>query len=279
MAIGLKRTLTNDQFQKIVTIAREKYGISLTESKRQLTTTRILKRLECLNIETFDEYLKLLDLSDNTEESNGFVGALTTNVTHFFREPHHFEIIREEVSNRIRKLIESGQKFRIWSAGCSSGQETYSLAITLFDEFPEIENYDVKILATDLDPIVLAKAKAAKYSTREIEGIERRLLDKHFEKDRDHYVVKKSIRDIVSFGNLNLLENYPMTGKFDIVFCRNVTIYFDKGIQEIVWSKIHDCLTNEGLLFIGHSERLSEEVSKCVDSIGITAFRKNASNI
>jgi len=263
-------------FEQISDIAKHKFGLQLTESKRQLVSTKIQKRMEKLGIDTFDDYFELLQSSMENEEDEGLVSALTTNVTNFFREPHHFEMIGKEFQSRLTSKARSGEKIRLWCAGCSTGQETYSLVIKLFEVFPDIGEFDVKVLSTDIDPNVLSRAKRGKYFEKEMEGMENNLINRYFNKIEDTYQIDEKLIQLVTFGTLNLMDEFPMTGLFDIILCRNVAIYFDRAIQEFVWTRIYQRLTQHGLLMVGHSERVSGEASQYVENVGVTTYRRKA---
>ncbi len=267
------RLLSADDFHTLSVIASERFGLSLSESKKNMISARIRKRMGQLGIKDFGRYIDLITSSEATAEDDGLIGSLTTNVTNFFREPHHFEMISKEFHERLSKRLREGGRVRVWCAGCSSGQETYSLLMTVHDAFHEVANYDFKILATDIDPHVLSYAKNGLYTNAEVSEIGPASLSKYFEKGTDGFQVKDKLKSSISFGQLNLVEPFPMRGRFDIVMCRNVAIYFDGSTQALVWTKIQRHLQDKAMLFIGHSERLSGVAANSFQNIGTTAYR------
>jgi len=275
MSLSPKKSLSDGKFEELKEVAKIKFGLHITETKRQLVSTRICKRMEQLGIETFEEYFNLVGSSDGKEQNDGLVSALTTNVTHFFREPHHFELIGQEFADRLMTRAKAGEKIRLWCAGCSTGQETYSLVMTILKVFPDVVSFDVKILSTDIDPIVVKKAKDGIYSRQDLSGLRDNQIVEHFDQYGEKFQVKKKLKEIVTFGILNLMDEFPMKGEFDVILCRNVAIYFERSIQEIVWTKILQRMSENGLLMIGHSERLYGEAAQNVDSVGVTAYRRS----
>jgi len=265
--------MTDEQFQCIADIAESRMGLHLPKSKMKLVETRIRKHMEQLGKNTLQDYLKLMQNADWDNQFDGLVSALTTNVTNFFREDHHFEMIEKEFLERLINVAKSGSRVRIWSAGCSTGQEPYSLAMRLSRVFPDIASYDVKILATDIDSSALKKAKEGRYSKTQISSIPENLIREYFTEKDQWYDVCTKIKNSIQFAQLNLIAEFPMKGKFDIIMCRNVLIYFDKRQQAQVWSKLRSRLNQNGLLFIGHAERISSSEERGLIPVGVTAYR------
>ncbi len=255
--------LSDYEFDRISGLVYSLCGISLGSGKKELVTARLAKRLNELKLQSYDAYLKYLSGDESGYELLQLIDVITTNVTSFFREMHHFDYIRERILPEYR--IKS-EKIRVWSAGCSSGEEPYSMAVLLFEEIGNLMLRDVKILATDISTNILTKAKEGVYDKQLVNGVPKMLLNKYFDAftDRDEYgrtlynfKVKSDIRSVVRFARLNLMEDWPMKGPFKIIFCRNVMIYFDKKTQEKLVGKYHALLETGGHLFIGHSENLS----------------------
>ncbi len=268
--------MADDTFFEISSIAKARFGLNLSESKRPLVTARLQKRLEVLNLGSFQEYLELIKSSDGHIETDGLVTSLTTNVTQFFREPHHFEMLREGVFPGLIDRALSGGRARIWCAGCSSGQEPYSVAICLAELMPEFAKYNVKILATDIDISMLSKAKEGSYTEKESTGLTDSQIRKFFKKNGDQHQVDRALRNGISFGQLNLIEEYPVKGPFDVIMCRNVAIYFEKETQSEIWLRFSSLMQEGSVLFIGHSERLSPEALEYFEPIGVTAYQRNS---
>ena len=241
--------------------------------------SRLRHRLRALNLSDFESYTKLLNSDAGRSERKQLISALTTNVSHFFRENHHFEMLCGQLlSNRINAL-RAGGKLRIWSAGCSNGQEAFSVAMALLTAEPEIANLDVKILATDIDPVVVEFAQKARFAERYINGIPNDLLLQHFARtDAPHetvYEAKLNLRKMVRFKELNLLGAWPMKSTFDAIFCRNVVIYFDQPTQNQLWPRFKEILLPDGLLFLGHSERIPAPEKVGFHTIGPTSYQRH----
>ena len=249
-------------------------GIAMGNEKRQLIYSRLSKRLRQLSLKNFAEYCQLLDSGDE-DELLYFTNAMTTNLTSFFRENHHFEYLQQTVLPYLMKLKADTRKLRIWSAGCSTGEEPYSIAMTVKKVVPD--NWDVKILATDIDSNVVETAKHGIYKLDRINGMDRELLKKWFLKGRggnhDKALINPVLKEMIIFKQLNLMHDWPMKGLLDVIFCRNVVIYFDKPTQTKLFDRYADHLHPEGYLFVGHSEALFK-VTERFDLIGNTVYSK-----
>ena len=223
---------TEKDFQFLTQLVHEKTGISLNAEKRELVYGRLAKRLRELGLKSFDKYCELLK-SDDEHEVVQFINAITTNVTHFFREIHHFEFLESTLLPAIIKEKSGSHqpKLRIWSAGCSSGNEPYSIAMVLRECMTNISRWDAKILATDLDSNILEVAKNGIYPAASLSTVSDRRKKRWFKNGSgaNEGIVKISqdIKDIISYKELNLMDPWPMAGLFDFIFCRNVAIYFD----------------------------------------------------
>ena len=247
--------LTFEDFRRIGAILREDSGIHLPEGKAQLVYSRLAKRLRALGLESFNDYCRLISGPEGAEERRTMLTALTTNVTRFFREPHHFDHLKKLLAGGLAAKAKAGGRLRFWSAACSSGEEPYSMAMTILSVLPEAAELDVRILASDIDVNILAKARAGVYpdSTASQVPVDMR---KWLRTGSNGCAVDPTLQKMISFRELNLMAAWPMKGKFDGIFCRNVAIYFELETQEKLWSRFAERLTSEGRLYIGHSERV-----------------------
>lgn len=257
MRVEPEFALRDSDFRKIVEIVTTRTGIVINDRKRAFVHGRLGRRLRALGLSDFGQYCDLLASEAGETEQAVLVNAVTTNHTSFFREQHHFQYLGRSVLPAIAQRT-GGRKgrLRIWSAGCSTGEEPYTIAMMLCRHGPTID-WDRKILATDLDTNVIAHAKAGIYDGERVQSIP--------EIFRRRYVamlpdgrgrMDAELRSLISFAPLNLLESWPMRGPFDVVFCRNVVIYFDKPTQARLFDRYADLLTSDGWLFVGHSENL-----------------------
>ena len=245
------------EFERIRERLYDVAGISLSDAKRTLVIARLSKIVRGMRLPSFDAYLDYLETRGTPDDAQDFVNALTTNLTRFWREEHHFTHLVDYVGDLIKsRTTQSSKRLRIWSAGCSTGQEPYTIALSLLDAWPDLKRWDFKILATDIDTSVIAKASTAIYPDSELNGlsVERARL---FERAGDGRVrVPQTVASLVSFKPLNLMAAWPMKGPFDAIFCRNVAIYFDKPTQGEVFGRLGQILAPGGFLYIGHSENL-----------------------
>ena len=264
---------TEDDFKKIAQILHSHAGIALAEGKAALVYSRLAKRLRSLGLRSFREYCALVEDKQGVDERQAMMAALTTNVTRYFREPHHFDHLRDVVMPKLVDRARRGGQIRLWSAACSNGQEPYSMAITVLQALPEAANLDVKILATDIDPNMVAEGRAGIYREDAITPVPLDLRRKWFKKAAGGaWEVADELRTLVSFKELNLIGDWPMKGKFDVIFCRNVVIYFDEPTQERIWSRFAPLLEPGGTLYIGHSERVSGPGASLFETTGLTTY-------
>ncbi len=265
---------TDADFEALARLARSEFGLSLAVSKKPLVYSRLARRLRARGLASFREYMALLDRDGEAAERLELVSALTTNVTSFFRERHHFETLRSALIPEL-----SGQKrVRIWSAGCSSGQEAFSIAMTLLDALPPGPR-DTRILATDIDPAILRKARLGRYPAEDCETVPADFRTRWLRAapgEAETVEVGPELRAMISFAELNLICDWPFSGPFDAIFCRNVAIYFDQETQQRLWDRFSAKLRAGGLLFIGHSERLSGPALADFSTAGVTTYRKRA---
>ncbi|VAX11662.1 Chemotaxis protein methyltransferase CheR [hydrothermal vent metagenome] len=266
--------LSKKDFNKIREIVKKRSGIVLSESKQNMVYSRLTKRLRALDLNSFNEYCSIID-DDSSDEMVDFTNAITTNLTAFFRENHHFEFLADKLIPHLLKH-KMERKIRIWSAGCSSGEEPYSIAMVMMENIPA--DYDIKILATDLDTNMVNTAKQGIYTQERVEGLGRSRLRNWVKKGRGEHQgmirISQTIRDVITFKQLNLMLGWPMKGEFDFIFCRNVVIYFDKPTQRILFDRYANLLAPNAHLFIGHSESLNN-VSDRFKLLGQTIYKKN----
>lgn len=249
--------LNEAQFQKISRMIYRLCGINLKDGKQALVRARLMKRLRALKLDSFDAYVKFLDSEEGKSELSFMVDVLTTNKTSFFREIDHFHYLRDVVLPELTPQ----RKMRFWTAACSSGEEAYSLGILLLENIPDISGKDVKILATDISMRMLERARLASYSDDMVRDVPNEYLRKYFQRVRvdgqSAFQVRSDVRSMVRLGWLNLVDNWPMKGPFDVIFCRNVMIYFDRATQQRLVNRFWSLLASGGYLFVGHSEGLS----------------------
>ncbi|WP_304353054.1 protein-glutamate O-methyltransferase CheR [Brachyspira innocens] len=255
--------LTDAEFNELVKIIYDKTRIQMTNHKRALVTSRLSKRLRALHMDSFREYIDFVKNAKDEELTN-FVNAVTTNKTDFFRENKHFEYMKSNFLPEWEKKFKEGKvkNLRIWSAACSTGEEPYTIQMTLHEYFASnYDRYDIKVLASDIDTNVLAHGRAGIYKEESVEPIQPNILRKYFLKgtgDKEGlYKVKDILQKNLFFRQLNFKdEDFDIHTQFDLIFCRNVIIYFDKEFQKELFNKFHRYLKEDGLVFIGHSETL-----------------------
>lgn len=266
--LGHEYAFTDKDFQHIRRIIHELAGIHLGDQKQDLVYSRIARRIRKLGLKSFGEYCALLEAGDERERS-ACVNALTTNTTYFFREKHHFDYLVQQATARKR--------WRIWSAGCSSGEEPYSIAMAMHKAMANNAGMDVSILATDLNSEVLDVAQQGVYPidlTKDIPHQKRKDWFLHGTGSHDGQVlVKPELKALITFRQMNLMHPWPHKEGFDAIFCRNVTIYFDPPTRKKLFQRFADQLVPGGLLFIGHSETL-HHVSDRFDLVAQTTYRK-----
>jgi chemotaxis protein methyltransferase CheR len=241
-------------FHALARLVREESGIMLPEAKANLVYSRLSKRLREIGLTRFTDYCTLVDCDAGERER--LIAAMTTNVTRFFREAHHFDHLRQDILPALIRETRAGGRMRIWSSACSSGEEPYSIAMTLLDAMPDAAEHDVRILATDLDPNMLELGKAALYPAARLADIPSGL--RRFTEDHGaHFRIAAAARKLVSFRSLNLLKYWPVKARYQVIFCRNVMIYFDQPTQDAIWSRFAQHLAPGGMIYIGHSERIA----------------------
>lgn len=240
-------------------MVRSVCGIDLHEGKKELIKARLNKRLRKLQLRTFAEYIDYLRHDETGAELTAMLDAISTNLTSFFREDDHFAYLTNKIIPTFNEA--AGKPIRVWSAGCSSGEEPYSIAITLLESLSGSAKKDVKILATDISTRILVRAKQGIYDAERLKTVSLQLRKKYFRPARTDFKglfeVKEELRNMIHFARLNLMENWPMRGPLNVIFCRNVMIYFNKATQARLVERFFEILAPGGILFIGHSESLT----------------------
>ncbi|MBA4805694.1 MAG: protein-glutamate O-methyltransferase [Brevundimonas sp.] len=269
--------LTDEDFRHIAQVLHSHAGIALGEGKAALVYSRLARRLRALGLRSFREYCALIDGVDGVDERQAMTAALTTNVTRFYREPHHFEDLLRTVMPRLAQTARAGGRVRLWSAACSNGQEPYSMALTVLGALPEAAELDVRILATDIDPNMVAEGAAGAYTEEILSVAPETVWRRHFDRvpggRGDLWRAGPTLRRLVAFRELNLIGDWPMKGRFDVIFCRNVAIYFDDATQERMWSRFVPLMNPGATLYIGHSERVSGPAAARLRPDGLTTYR------
>ena len=262
-------------FQRIRRMVQQHTGIALSDSKRQLVYGRLSRRLRALRLGAFDTYLARVEGGD-ADELQHFRNAITTNLTSFFRESHHFDFLANQVLPHLESQNRASRRIRIWSAGCSSGEEPYSIAMVLLESAQHLlGNWDVRILATDIDTNVLEHARRGIYGSDRLERMEPARRLRWFERmpDAEHFKISDAVKAPITFNELNLISDWPMKGPFDVIFCRNVVIYFDRNTQRNIVSRMEGLQRPGDHLILGHSESLLD-ISTRYRLVGNTIHRR-----
>ncbi len=267
---------SDKEFKFISKLVGERTGIVLSDAKRQMVYGRLSRRLRQLKLTKFSDYCELLT-SGHEGELIEFTNAITTNLTAFFRENHHFEHLKKIVLPDLIKKNAHSKRLRVWSAGCSSGEEPYSIAMCIQEVLPKSSGWDVKILATDLDSNMVKRGKEGVYTAERVEGLSssrmKKWVKKGTGKNADKVRMSSELREMITFKELNLMEGWPIKGPFDFMFCRNVVIYFNKETQRVLFDRYADLLRDDAHLYIGHSESLNK-VTDRFKLLGKTIYQK-----
>lgn len=267
--------LSEDVFHRLARVIREETGIALQPCKRNMLVSRLSRRLRAHGLHDFSQYCRLLESEEGREERRALISAITTNVTSFFREPHHFEALARIVPE-LTSRAQAGERVRVWSAACATGQEPYSIAVTILDRWPDAVRYDVRILATDIDPEAIETARRGVYPESSVTDLPPALRRHLVPGPRPGMVVIDELpRKLLRFQELNLLGPWPFRGLFDVIFCRNVVIYFDAPTRSELWRRLAERLVPGGWLFVGHSETIEKAASIGLVPAGITQYRRD----
>jgi len=255
-------SITDAEFRRLREYIHEHTGIALSEHKKALVCSRLSKRLRHHGLKHYSEYYRLLVENDpQGDELMAMINSITTNKTDFFREPHHFSFLKEIVFPDYSKNPNRERPLRMWSAASSTGEEAYTLAMTALEAMPSFNEHDIRILATDIDTDVLSRAANGIYTNNQAKQIPRDLLQRYFFRgmgsNEGNVMAKPRLKALIQFNWLNLQHNpWPMHSKFDVIFCRNVLIYFDKPTQLRIFQRMADVLKPNGYLMLGHSESM-----------------------
>ena len=265
--------LSNDEFNRLRELVHRYTGIALSDAKRELVYGRLAKRLRTLGLRTFSDYCRLVE-SEHPEELQELTNAITTNLTAFFRENHHFQQLASEVLGEREGNNAATRRLRIWSSACSTGEEPYSIAIVLREAWERLRTWDVRVLATDIDSNVVAKASNGIYKADRLEGIPASRRQRWFvPATGGGYSVVPELKELITFKQLNLFDPWPMRGPFDVIFCRNVVIYFDVGTKRALFSRMAQLQPPGAMLFLGHSESLYR-ISDQYQLVGRSIYRR-----
>lgn len=272
----ISETLSRQNFDRIAKVMRRTAGIELPLAKLPLVQSRLLRRLRALRLPDYTTYCDVIESDEADAERDKMLSALTTNVTGFFRELHHFVALKQHRLPELADRLRAGARVRVWSAGCSSGEEPYSLALMFLEAIPDIGRRDFKILATDIDQAVLSIATEGAYpeaSLKNVSEAQRAAYFQPVEFDPGRFRVTDALRELVVFRRLNLIESWPLTRAFDVIMCRNVVIYFDNDTKAEIWSRIVQKLQPDGWLLTGHSERLNGPAAAKMELVTTTTYR------
>lgn len=256
---------------KMEALVRQRFGIELSKSKAKRLEAFLEDTLQKRQVNSMDELFSELSSGKDSAFLGDLATVVTTNVTKFFREVHHFDALGSEIVPSLKEKSRLGKPVRIWSAGCSTGQEPYSIGLMLDRMWPGFHEKDVKILATDIDRQALHVAESGFFDGELVSEIPEQYRDQ-FVKADGGMSIKDDIRKSTYFRYLNLMEDFPFRNQFDVIFCRNVAIYFSDEIQELVWKKLVRYLTPGGYLFVGHSERIAESQKLGLTPFGTTGY-------
>ena len=272
--------LQDGVFDLLADRIRKKTGLLFSQSKRHMIEARLLRATKSASIGELSAYIHGLIENDCDDTLEHLIPILTTNVTSFFRESYQLEYFDRSILPELIHRAKHGHRVRIWSAGCSSGEEAYSIAMLIHHRCPEAANLNIKILASDIDNCVLKRARSGIYPVVDCQDIPANLrakfVDTIDDQSRQQHVISEKIQATVHFRHLNLIEDWPMKGSFDAIFCRNVLIYFDSEAQRDIWPRFYKALSDGGWIFIGHSERVHPDFSEMFETRFVTTYQKNS---
>ena len=270
--------ISEKDFERVAILVNKMTGISLQSNKRTMVSGRLLKQIRKSGYASLEDYLVEVGDQNNKDVRETFISSLTTNMTRFQREAHHFKHLATKVLPNLHENAKRGEKIRIWSAACSSGEEIYDISFQLWEVISHPPSYDIKLLATDIDTDILNFARRGEYHNSKTQQIPEPLLRKYLqtcEKGTDHKKIRTDLQDLIDFSRINLNSNWKMPIDFDVIFCRNAAIYFDEETQNKLWRRLVSKLKHGGVIYIGHSEALPDDLMKFVKTEDIGTFRRN----
>ena len=262
--------LSNESFLYMKILA-SRCGIDISDYKQDALYNRLVKRMRVLDVPDFDTYCQKLRF--DLDEEIQFINLITNTTTYFFRENHHFEYLAKYL---VPELLTKKNKIRIWSVGCSTGEEAYSIAMVIREVVPNFQKYDIQILATDINTDALIAAQNGIYEKENISKLPRArrgLWFKDVNEDMQHVQIDESLKELITFNNLNLVGPWPVNGPFDVILCRNVIIYFKPEVSQRILNKFNNLLEVGGVLILGYSENINELKNAYV-SLGNTIYKK-----
>jgi len=255
LAAGPDLRLSSKDYAAVSEFLHRRCGIRMREGKEALVVSRLGHRVRALRLPTLTSYINAVLDEELSGELPNFIDVLTTNKTGFYRESRHFDYLAAEI---LPQLVKRGREIKMWSAACSSGEEPYTLAITVRETIPPEFQHRVRILATDISTRIITAAKAGRYTGQQAQGIPKEQLKRWFTAQGDEtFEAKAQLKELVRFAQLNLMEAWPMRGPFDVIMCRNVMIYFDRETQERLVRRFAELLPPGGVLCVGHAESLN----------------------
>lgn len=276
-AARVDEPISEEAYARVARLLHDLTGIHLPPGKRAMVASRLSKPLRKAGVAGIDAYCRLLAQPGATRSQEDFISALTTNTTRFNREAHHFDHLCRDILPGLAAKIQDGQRVRLWSAGCSSGEEAYGLAFHVLDQCPSAPSRDLRILATDIDHRILDRARQASYPASAAAALPGGQASRYFEAASASTTllqVKPAARQLIAFRHLNLKDDWPFSGQFDVIFCRNVAIYFDEATQARLWRRLCDRVLPGGVLYIGHSENIPDDITEGFALAGNGVFRR-----
>ncbi|MGR3435813.1 MAG: CheR family methyltransferase [Shimia sp.] len=278
MTLTAGAALDDAAFAAIVALAEDEAGLSLPPTKRDFVAARVGRRMRALGLSHHADYLP--HIATPGQERIALLGALTTNVSRFFREPHHYELLRTRMLPGLIDYARAGGRVRLWSAGCAAGQEAVSMAMVLLETFPDAPSWDVRILGTDLDPEVIRCASAGLYPAEWLSTVPPDLRSRHLvptpEAGDGMLRVSPEVARLSIFRHLNLHGRWPMPGRFDVIFCRNTAMYLTPSARRALWRRMQEHTSPGGWLAVGHAERVPDADAPEFELVGPTTYRRTA---
>ncbi|GAB0148130.1 protein-glutamate O-methyltransferase CheR [Marichromatium sp. PS1] len=253
------RMISDEDFRKFREFFYRKTGMLFEDSKRYFVDKRLLERMDATDSESFRAYFTMVRFQASGEELQTLINAMTVNETYFFREEYQFRCLVDSMLEEIVTHTRQQRALRIWSVPSSSGEEPYGIAIYLLEHWPRLDDWDIEIVSSDIDTEILAQARRGRYTHRSIQNLPPSLLAKYFRRDRDHYLIDQELREAVDFTRVNVSDAADMRRHrhFDIIFCRNLLIYFDDLSRKQTAESFYDALNPGGFVCLGHSESMS----------------------